>query len=131
LIFFSYHVLQRTFVYSNIPTFVFSLAALTYKIFCASRHINVTLNRSASECAQSVSGTCLFIYFIHDIVYPYTTRGWKILDYSTCCRKHHSIYDLVMFPGNTSRIIENFQSSRCIIYDNFRKVEMITATIFR
>jgi hypothetical protein len=60
----------------------------------------------------------LFIYFIHDIVYPYTTRGWKILDYSTCCRKHHSIYDLVVFPGNTSRIIENFQSSRCIIYDN-------------
>jgi hypothetical protein len=59
-----------------------------------------------------------FIYFIHDIVYPYTTRGWKILDYSTCCRKHHSIYDLVMFPGNTSRIIENFQSSSCIIYDN-------------
>jgi hypothetical protein len=29
----------RTFVYSNIPTFVFSLAALTYKQFCASRHI--------------------------------------------------------------------------------------------
>jgi hypothetical protein len=51
----------RTFVYSNIPTFVFSLAALTYKFFCASRHINVTLNRSATECAQSVSGTCLFI----------------------------------------------------------------------
>jgi hypothetical protein len=60
----------------------------------------------------------LFIYFIHDIVYPYTTRGWKILDYSTCCRKHHSIYDLVVFPGNTSRIIENFQSSSCIIYEN-------------
>jgi hypothetical protein len=58
----------------------------------------------------------LFLYFIHDIVYPYTTRGWKILDYSTCCRKYHSIYDLVVFPGNTSRIIENFQSSRCIIY---------------
>jgi hypothetical protein len=52
----------RTFVYSNIPTFVFSLAALTYKIFCANRHINVTLNRSATECAQSVLGTCLFIY---------------------------------------------------------------------
>jgi hypothetical protein len=59
--------------------------------------------------------TFLFIYFIHDIVYPYTTRGWKILDYSTCCRKHHSIYDLVMFSGNTSRIIENFQYSSCII----------------
>jgi hypothetical protein len=59
----------------------------------------------------------LFIYLIHDIVYPYTTRGWKILDYSTCCRKYHSIYDLVVFPGNTSRIIENFQSSSCIIYD--------------
>jgi hypothetical protein len=52
----------RTFVYSNIPTFVFSLAALTYKQFCASRHINVTLNPSATECAQSVSGTCLLIY---------------------------------------------------------------------
>jgi hypothetical protein len=51
-------------VYSNIPTFVFSLAALTYKNFCASRHINVTLNRSATECAQSVSGTCLFYLFI-------------------------------------------------------------------
>jgi hypothetical protein len=60
----------------------------------------------------------LFIYLIHDIVYPYTTRGWKILDYSTCCWKYHSIYDLVVFPGNTSRIIENFQSSSCIIYDN-------------
>jgi hypothetical protein len=60
----------------------------------------------------------LFVYFIHDTVYPYTTRGWKILDYSTCCRKHHSIFDLVVFPGNTSRIIENFQSCSCIIYDN-------------
>jgi hypothetical protein len=60
----------RTFVYSNIPTFVFSLAALTYKSFCASRQINVTSNRSATECAQSASGTCLFVYFffIHDIV---------------------------------------------------------------
>jgi hypothetical protein len=30
-----------------------------------------------------------------------------------------SIYDLVVFPGNTSRIIENFQSSSCIICDYF------------
>jgi hypothetical protein len=71
---------------------------------------------------------CLFIYFIHDIVYPYTTRGWKILDYSTCCRKHHSIYDLVMFPGNTSRIIGNFQSSSCIIYENSILPLIISAT---
>jgi hypothetical protein len=109
--------------YTNLCIFEYTNLCIFYRrlnlqIFCASRHINVTLNRSATECAQSVSGTCLFIYFIHDIVYPYTTRGWKILDYSTCCRKHHSIYDLVVFPGNTSRIIENFQSSSCIIYDN-------------
>jgi hypothetical protein len=62
----------------------------------------------------------LFIYLIHDIVYPYTTRGWNILDYSTCCRKYHSIYDLVVFPGNTSRIIENFQSSSCIIQGRYK-----------
>jgi hypothetical protein len=79
----------------------------------------ILISYSATECAQSVSGTCLFIYLFYScIVYPYTTRGWKILDYSTCCRKHHSIYDLVVFPGNTSRIIENFQSSSCIIYEN-------------
>jgi hypothetical protein len=36
--------------------------AISNKKFCASRHINVTLNRSATEYAQSVSGTCLFIY---------------------------------------------------------------------
>jgi hypothetical protein len=40
-------------VYSNIPTFVFSLAALTYKIVCSNRHINVTLLlNAATECAQ-------------------------------------------------------------------------------
>jgi hypothetical protein len=63
---------QGDFEYTNlcifeykIPTFVFSLAALTYKIFCANRHINVTLNRSATECVQSVSGTCLFVYLFY------------------------------------------------------------------
>jgi hypothetical protein len=44
-----------------------------------------------------------FIFFIHDIVYPFTTRGWKILDYSR------------RVTGNKSRIIENFQSSTCIL----------------
>jgi hypothetical protein len=40
-------------VYSNIPTFVFSLAALTYKIVCSNRHINVTLLlNAATEYAQ-------------------------------------------------------------------------------
>jgi hypothetical protein len=118
-----YYSNQGDFEYTKLCIFEYTnlcIFARRLKNFCASRHINVTLIRSATECAQSVSGipwfretVYLFIYFIHDIVYPYTTRGWKILDYSTCCRKHHSIYDLVMLPGNTSRIIENFQSSRC------------------
>jgi hypothetical protein len=71
----------RTFVYSNIQTLIFSLAALTYNFFFA---LAVTSNRSAPECTQSVLGTCLFIFlfFFPDIVYLYTTRGWKILDYT-------------------------------------------------
>jgi hypothetical protein len=95
---------QGDFEYTNLCIFEYTnlcifARRLNLQFFCASRHINVTLNRSATECAQSVSGTCLFIYFlfiylfiyfIHDIVYPYTTRGWKILDYSTCCRKHRA-----------------------------------------
>jgi hypothetical protein len=108
-------VILVTRAISNIRTSVFSLAALTYKIFCASRHINVTPNRSATECAQSVSETCLFFFFIHDIVYPYATRGWKldVLPETPLDLRSR------VFPGNTSRIIENFQSSSCIIYDYF------------
>jgi hypothetical protein len=95
---------QGDFEYTNFCIFEYTNLCIfarrrNFKFFA----LAVTLNRSAAECAQSISGTCLFIYLfiylIHDIVYPYTTRGWKILDYSTCCRKYHSIYDLVVFPG--------------------------------
>jgi hypothetical protein len=35
----------------------------------------ILISYSATECAQSVSGTCLFIYLFYScIVYPYTTR---------------------------------------------------------
>jgi hypothetical protein len=50
------------FEYTNLCIFA---RRLNLKIFCARRHINVTLNRSATECAQSVSGTCLFIYLFY------------------------------------------------------------------
>jgi hypothetical protein len=46
----------------------------------------------------------LLVYKVmNDIVYPYTTRGWTILDYTRrVARKHHEIVDRVVFPGNTS-----------------------------
>jgi hypothetical protein len=50
----------------------------------------------------------------------YNSRMENSRLYSTCYLKHHSIYDLMVFSSNTSRIIENFQSSSCIIYENLR-----------
>jgi hypothetical protein len=64
---------QGDFEYTNLCIFEYTNLLLIYKFFCANRHINVTLKRSATECAQLVSGTCLFIIylFIYLFIYLY------------------------------------------------------------
>jgi hypothetical protein len=58
---------QGDFEYTNLCIFECTNLCILARLlnlhfFCASRQINVTSNRSATECAQSVSETCLFVY---------------------------------------------------------------------
>src|SRR5699024_1548599 len=65
-----------------------------------------------------------YVYYVY-LLYNrlHTTRLSEILANSTYCqKKQYSISGLVMFPGNTSRIIEYFRSSCCIISEK-RKME--------